>query len=602
MNPGRTRAVEPTLRAVLGRSFGRHRRWLAVGLAATVLMAACSSSTTSDEASPTTQASAASGDDGTGDAGTDSDSAAGGGTLVLAVEQWPECLNPVTSCSNASWALWSTLIHVLPRLMELDTDNKYVASSLLTEEPTVDNGGLVIDDDGTFTLTYRLNPDAQWSDGTPITSTDVWFTWRAALDTTGTLSTLGADQITDIDHSDPHTAVVTFEEAYAPWQTLFGGLLPAHELGPDTDIADKWNDQITVSGGPWIQQSWSQEQQILVPNRNYWDAERIPLVDQVVMVPREDTDSEILALQTGEVMAAFPQPFPGARERITGDLTYAVGEGVYMEGLWINQDAPDRRFEITRNVRQALAYALDREQIADVALGSIIPDPQVLQCAGWNPGFGDWCAPDLAHYVQDAKKVAELLEAEGWTRPDPDGLWVNPDGEELVLTWNTVAGNKRREDVQALVAEMTAPFGIGWEIINYDPGELFQNRLPVMNFGPVALFANSTNPDPSVTSHYDIDGVPTEENGYTGQNFTAYRNQEASDLAFAIDAEVDSAKRLVLVHELSKIVAEDVPWIPLYVLPSLLAWDTTAVSGPGAYASSPYSGFFDMYDWTVTGE
>ena len=340
-------------------------RWLAVGLAATLLLAACSSSG-SDEAPPTTQAAPA--NDDTGDASTDADSAAGGGTLVLAVEQWPECLNPVTSCSNASWALWSTLIHVLPRLMELDTDNKYVASSLLTEEPTVDNGGLVIDDDGTFTLTYRLNPDAQWSDGTPITSTDVWFSWRAALDTTGTLSTLGADQITGIDHSDPHTAVVTFEEAYAPWQTLFGGLLPAHELGPDTDIADKWNDEITVSGGPWIQQSWSAEQQILVPNRNYWDAERIPLVDQVVMVPREDTDSEILALQTGEVMAAFPQPFPGARERITGDLTYAVGEGVYMEGLWINQDAPDRRFEITRNVRQALAYALDREQIADVAL------------------------------------------------------------------------------------------------------------------------------------------------------------------------------------------------------------------------------------------
>ncbi|WP_423919427.1 hypothetical protein [Candidatus Poriferisodalis sp.] len=113
---------------------------------------------------------------------------------------------------------------------------------------------------------------------------------------------------------------------------------------------------------------------------------------------------------------------------------------------------------------------------------------------------------------------------------------MNPEGEELVLAWNTVAGNKRREDVQALVVEMTAPFGIGWEIINYDAGELFQNRLPVLNFGPVALFANSTDPDPSVTVYYDIEGVPTSENGYSGQNFTAYRSQAASDLAFAIDA------------------------------------------------------------------
>lgn len=577
----------------------RHcRRRLGIAVVAVVLLvAACGSDTSADGPAPETTASTA--DD---SVVPDTEDSPSGGTLVLAVEQWPECLNPVTSCANASWTLWSTLVHVLPRLTELDPSNNYVASSLLTEMPSIDNGGLVIDDDGTFTLTYRLNPDALWSDGTPITSTDVWFTWRAALDTTGTLSTLGADQITEIDHSDPHTAVVTFEEPYAPWQTLFGGLLPAHELGPDTDIADKWNDAITVSGGPWIQKSWSQTQQVLVPNRMYWDAERIPLIDEVVMVPREDTDSEILALQTGEVMAAMPQPFPGARDRITGDLTYEVGAGTFIEGLWINQIAPDRRFEITRNVRLALAYALDRQQIADVALGSIIPDPQVLQCAGWNPGFGDWCQPDFERYGQDAATVAELLEAEGWTRPEPDGLWVNSEGEELVLGWNTVAGNKRREDVQALVAEMTAPFGIGWDIVNYDAGELFQNRLPVMNFGPVALFANSTNPDPSVTSHYDIDGVPTEENGYTGQNFTAYRNQEASDRAFAIDAEVDPAKRLDMVHQLSKILADDVPWIPLYVLPNLLAWDTTAVSGPGAYASSPYGGFFDMYDWTVISE
>ena len=178
---------------------------------------------------------------------------------------------------------------------------------------------------------------------------------------------------------------------------------------------------------------------------------------------------------------------------------------------------------------------------------------------------------------------------------------MNAEGTELVLQWNTVAGNKRREDVQALVSEMTAPFGIGWEIINYDAGELFQNRLPVMNFGPVALFANSTTPDPTVRSFYDIDGIPTEENGFTGQNFTAYANQEASDLAAAIDGEVDAAVRLELVRELGEILAEDVPWIPLYLLPNLLVWNSSLVEGPGAYTFSVYGGFKDIYDWRVIG-
>ena len=533
-------------------------------------------------------------------AGAEVDEATGG-ELILAVEQWPECLNPVTSCANASWTLWSVNTHVLPRLMELDLRNNYQPSPTLAEEPTTDNGGLAVAADGTFTLTYRLHPDAVWSDGTPITSNDVRYTWRARLDTDGTLDTAGYELISDVGTDDPQVAVVTFSEPYAPWRDLFDPILPAHHLGPDTNVADRWNDSIPISGGPWLQQSWSQDQHVLVPNELYWDPERRPLVDRVVMVPREDTDSEVVALQTGEVMAASPQPFPGAAERLGGDLTFVGGGGTFIEGLWINQNAPDRRFEVTRNIRQAVAYSLDRELIAAVALGSIIEDPLVLQCAGWNPTVGEWCAEDFAHYTQDLGKVAELLTEEGWTRPDPDGLWVNPDGQELVLQWNTVAGNKRREDVQALVSEMTAPFGIGWEIINYDPGELFQNRLPVMNFGPVALYANSTSPDPTVFRLYDIGGIPSEDNGFTGQNFTAYASEEASDLAAAIDREVDAAARLALVRQLGELLATDVPWIPLYVLPNLVVWNSTLVEGAGNALFSAYGGFADMYDWRVIG-
>ena len=517
------------------------------------------------------------------------------------MEQWPECLNPITSCANASWTLWSVTTHVLPRLMELDLQNNYQASPTLLEEPTTANGGLAVAGDGTFTITFRLHPEAVWSDGTPITGDDVRFTWRARLDTDGTLDTDGYELITGIDTTDPKVAVVTFSEPYAPWRDLFDPLLPAHHLGPGTNVAGAWNDSIPISGGPWLQQSWSQDQHVLVPNELYWDPERRPLVDRVIMVPREDTDSEVVALQTGEVMAASPQPFPGAAERLSGDLTFVGGGGTFIEGLWINQNAPDRRFEITRNVRQAVAYSLDRELIADVALGSIIEDPQVLQCAGWSPAVGDWCADDFAHYTQDLDKVTELLGAEGWSRPDPDGLWVNAEGTELVLQWNTVAGNKRREDVQALVSEMTAPFGIGWEIINYDAGELFQNRLPVMNFGPVALFANSTSPDPTVFRLYDIDGIPSEANGFSGQNFTAYASQEASDLAAAIDREVDATARLALVRRLGELLATDVPWIPLYVLPNLVVWNSTVVEGAGNALFSAYGGFADMYDWRVIG-
>ena len=98
---------------------------------------------------------------------------------------------------------------------------------------------------------------------------------------------------------------------------------------------------------------------------------------------------------------------------------------------------------------------------------------------------------------------------------------------------------------------------------------------------------------------YAIDGIPNESNGFSGQNFLAYTNPEASDLAFAIDGEVDNNPRLALVRRLAAILAEDVPWIPLYVLPNLLVWNSTMVEGAGTWVSSPYSGFYDIYDWTV---
>jgi len=44
-----------------------------------------------------------------------------------------------------------------------------------------------------------------------------------------------------------------------------------------------------------------------------------------------------------------------------------------------------------------------------------------------------------------------------------------------------------------------------------------------------------------------------------------------------------------------------VPWIPLYVLPNLLVWNTSLVEGPREWVSSVYGGFYDIYDWTPAG-
>ena len=82
------------------------------------------------------------GSSGPGTTGTPSSAPVQGGSIVVGAEQWPECVNPITSCSSASWLFWSVLNYVMPRAMELDLEGNFIASPVLTEAPTLENGGL----------------------------------------------------------------------------------------------------------------------------------------------------------------------------------------------------------------------------------------------------------------------------------------------------------------------------------------------------------------------------------------------------------------------------------------------------------------------------
>lgn len=523
-----------------------------------------------------------------------------GGSVVFAAEQWPECINPVTSCANASWLTWSVIHHVLPKLMEVDSEGNYRASPVLEEAPDLDNG-LITEDP--FTVTFPIAAEAVWSDGTPITAEDVRFTWRAIMDSTGTLSTTGYDLITDIDTSDPSRAVVSFGDTYAPWSDLFGGgtgfLLKADEFS-STDTADEMLDAIGFSGAPWVLESWNDEAAVLVRNDAYWDADRLPILDQVTFVPREDTDTEIIALQTGEVSAIFPQPSPGVNDRLDqDDIDVTLAGGVVFEGLWPNQQSPQSPILGDLAVREALAFAIDRQEIVDTVMKPVDPGAEVLQCGGWVPNVGDWCGDDFADVVQDVDRAEQILLDDGWSRND-DGVWEK-DGTPLEIEWNTVAGNRRREDVQALVQEQVADFGIRFVINNLDAGELFQNRLPQLEFG-MGLYAQVASPDPSVTTIYDRDQIPSEANGYAGQNSIAWDDDELTELVRLSDRQLDVDERRATIAEIGALVRRDIAWIPLYQLPNMTAWRSDRLGGPiGDYTASSYGGFANMYDWFLLG-
>jgi peptide/nickel transport system substrate-binding protein len=522
-----------------------------------------------------------------------------GGRIVIAAGRWPECLNPITSCAQASWLPWTTWYYTMPRLMEVDPKGNYVASDLLAEAPTEQNGGLKMTP---FTVTYKLRPEAVWDDSSPITSEDVKYTWQAIMKTTGTLSTTGYDQIDTIDTPDAHTAVIRFKSPYAAWADLFGStsinglVLKKAAFNGKVDLKGEMKDGYSFSGGPWKLKVWSKQQAVLVRNDNYWVKNKIPLLDQVTFVPRSGQSSELNAIATGEAQAAYPQPSRGITKRLTQPgLKFATGGGAAAEGLWMNHS----KFPFNDpKVREAFAYAVDRQAVVDTIYKADFPDLQVLNCAGWVSNVGDWCDnTDFADLTYQPDKAKQILRQDGWQQGS-DGIFAK-GGKRLSITFSTIEGNRDREDTQALLQEKAKAAGIELVIKNMAATVLFEDRLPHLNYELVE-YAQAASPDPSVTGFLACDQIPSQKNDFSGQNTIAWCNQEATRLMKDSDKTIDHAQRRGLLRQVGKLERQDLAWIPMFQRPLMLVWHADRLIGPiGDYAATSYSGFFNMYDWSV---
>jgi len=530
-----------------------------------------------------------------------------GGSIIFGAEQWADCLNPILSCGSASWAYYTVFEQVLPRAMYVDLEGNFVASPLLTETPTTDNGGIVVQGKK-FTVTFHIEPKAVWSDGTPITSEDFDFTWKAIMNTTGSLSKAGYDEITSIDTSDPQTVVIEFASIYADWWDLFGGItgyVLEQAAFPDADpskpdLQNEMKEMISFSAGPWILKSWTKEEAVLTRNDKYWGTQA--LLDQVTFVPREDINTEVQSLLNGEVDVIYPQPSNVSLldQFAANPNVEAVGGGsTFVDALWLNLASPPLD---DLKVRQALAYAIDRQSVVDNIIKLNNPSAEVLNCMGqWIPGMGPWCDnTQFAKYTYDPAQSVKILESDGYDcSAAPDGPCTK-DGQPLEIDYYSNAGNTRRDDTKQLVKEAAIPAGFQLNLKTVASGPYFGKVLPQGQF-QMADYAGGAV-DPTVTFEFACKYFPTEANNWSGYNWDRWCNPEADKVMYASDKELDVTKRAELIHQVGAFTAQDIPAIPMYVLPSVTAWRSDHVAGPiGDYNASIYGPVFNMNEWYTVG-
>ncbi len=562
-------------------------RAVAAGLSgAALLAAACGSD--NDE-----------GGAGTG-SGSSDQAAAEGGTVVLAFEQLIDTFNPYHG-ELASLATADLMQLVWPSTTRFQPDGTFEFNlDLLAEEPQLE-----VDPQR---VTYRIRDDAVWSDGVPITADDFVFTWETSNGTLGeeidpetgeplplyiSAGTSGYEDQTCVAEAE-RTVVCEYAQPYPDWPTLFGPVLPRHafEAQGDGDQVAGFNDGFLfgqtepeeIPSGGWfsIEEVAGEESLTLARNESYWGEPAA--LDELVIRWITDGTQQPAALQNGEVDVIFPQAQLDLIEQTQAldGVGAEVGYGTFYEHIDFNLANP----HLARTeVRRAIGLALDRRQIIDRVLGEIGAEVDVMDHHFFYPGGSDYVANGEAEFgSRDVEQATSLLESAGYTAA-AEGIYEHPtDGRLSVrLTWREP--NARREQTAQLMQAQLQEAGIELE---FTPAPDFTS----INQGDfdIALFGYSGFLSPLI--YTDIYGTDTDG------NVGLYSNAEVDALFEQANQELDPEARVAMLHEIDQILWEDLPILPLFQVPELIAFDESV-------QNVEYNGYQGLtasaHRWTVAG-
>ena len=446
-----------------------------------------------------------------------------------------------------------------------------------------------------MTITVNLNPDAVWEDGTPITVADLECTWQAQLNTPGSIETVGYELITSVTAGESDKqAIIEFSEPYGPYKTLFYKIIKADYVEDCNDISADFETEMPISARPYVLQEWSEGQSVMVANENYFGDDPA-VTPEVVMVPQVDTDTELASILAGQVDYIYPQlsDAVGAAMQAEG-FDQSIENGNDYEALYFQQlEGPlaDPVF------REAFSMSIDRQALFDQIYAPIFASAgesgELLNCGPIVQG--PYCPPDNFQNTYDPAAAEALLTEAGWEK-DGAGFWAK-DGVAPEIRWMVNAGNTRRENAQAYLIPLLATAGFNVVPSNGTAEEVFQQRLPALDYD-LAMFISTAPPDPTyLTPTYTCDNIPTEENDFQGQNQWGWCNEEATEALYAADLEVDEEARRELVFTALRLMDEDNVLLPLVNYTKSGFWRTEKLGGPVADETANYRAFSNFHQW-----
>lgn len=506
-----------------------------------------------------------------------SDTAASGEKIInVGVTNTIGSLNPLL-LNGGEINKYATGLMFLP-LMELDADLNFegmLADSITTE----DNKNFIV----------HIDDAATWSDGTPVTADDVVYTaLRLASPVIGNTAMMyyvfegvgddgfveeGAESIDGIQKVDDKTVqfttkeempITTFENSYARYLLT----LPKHVIEQyseeELSTADWFNHPDVVSG-PFIVTDFDVDHYISYEaNKDYWKG--APKIDKL-NIKIVDGSQLYAGLQSGEIditqqtMSDIPQEDYESVEALD-NVEVVYGSPVTNQSVFIQtKNVPDVK------VRQAMLYAIDRQQILEELLnghGEIVDG--FLSSA--SPFYDDSLTP----VSYDPEKAKTLLEEAGWDGSQTIRFYVN-------------SGDSTFVNAASIIAAEWAAVGIKAEIQTVD----FATLMSVAGTEDYDVLAVQYTYAP-VDPYPDVAWLLGGEGSWTG-----YSNDTLNEALTKSQLTSDPEETKELFSVVDKKVQEDVPMFSAYVI-SAQGAVSKRITGA---APSVYGFFNDVQNWDV---
>ena len=496
-----------------------------------------------------------------------------GGTFRTYLQSFPQTFRIVGPDSNGSFRQWL-----------LDTRPNLVRRHPITYKwiPELANEWAYGKDNKS--IYFRINPNAQWSDGKPITAEDFKFAvqlMRSKDIVAPWYNNYFTEQVDGVSKIDDHTIVIksTMAKNHEDLMTTLYDIQPrpAHFYKPkidknsdgvDDNFVRLYNFKAEPSSGPYyvdkvkkgksisfkhVGQDWWGYSNKYYKNRYNVEKIRIKVIrDQDIAkkhFEKGDLDAFGLVMPSLWHDKSNGKPYQkGYINKFWGYNQVPQGSG----GVWINTAKP---YLDDINVRKGLAFAIDFDgMIEKVLRGDYVRKPN-----GLGVGHGEYTNTDIKPDPFDPNLAADYFARAGFDQIGSDGIRVNSRGEKLIfaVTYSYSAHTPRiaylKEQAKQAGLELTLNLVDGSSAFKYVLEK--KHELSFHNMG--------TSYIPQYWEYFHSDNAIKPQTN----NFTNYSTPELDKLIMAYRAEFDLGKKRSISRQIQQIVADASVIIPGYIVP-----------------------------------